>query len=140
VKRFNRFVILQNDQTLHFRATSQQKIEWIQVALLNAAFLTEKYIAPIQIYKIAIQYGPNKCFNVQTLDNTTATTEIPKDKKYPLWQVEEISPDKVILKHNGDYISVDSQGRLAARTELRHEATIFQVTKYLDRKFSLRYI
>lgn len=102
------------------------------------AFLAEKFVAPIPVFKRGIQTVPGKCAHIQTLDNTAGSTEIPRDKKYPLWEIQQISPDKIILKWNTYYISVDSQGRLAARTDLRQEATIFHYTRYHSHKFSLR--
>jgi len=138
VKRYNRFVILLNDSTLHFRSSSQKEnLEWIHVALLNAAFLAEKYVAPFPVYKRGIQTVPGKCAIIQSLDNTAVSTDSPRDKKYPLWEFQRISPDKIILKWNAYYISVDSQGRIGARTDHRTGATIFTLTKYHSHKFSL---
>jgi len=113
-------------------------LEWIHVCLLNGAYLAEPYNVPKKIKICAVQTSNSKYITIQSLDHTAAAIDVGKDKKLPLINFVSVDPAKVVLKFNSDYISIDSQGKLAAKSSKEEAAAVFKMIRLSAQKFALR--
>jgi len=84
-----------------------------------------------------MQAHNKKFITIQSLDHTAAAIEV-KDKKFPLIHFESVDPEKVVLRYKSDYISIDHQGKLAAKSNQFEAASIFKMIRLPAHKFALR--